>query len=94
VTRDEAIDKVKKAVGHFDRCVNFVEALSVLGLLKFETTADKDRIAAAERLRGMYTVVDVSMAGANRSGKITEAGAYEILDILTKSGFKIMREPT
>jgi hypothetical protein len=92
MTRDEAARILENR--HWNNPLAFVDSLEALGLLKLETTADKDRIAAAGRLVGMYTVVDVNMAGANRSAKITEAGAYEILDILTKSGFKITREPT
>lgn len=97
MTRDEAIYKAQEIFesrGSLRAMSDLVDFLEALGLIKLETPTDKDRIAAAGRLVGMYTVVDVNLAGANRSGKITEEGAYEILDILTKSGFKITKEPT
>lgn len=94
MTRDEAIYKAQEIFesGTSPRAMaDVVDFLVALGLLKFETTVDKDRVAAAERLENMF--ISVVANGRKCAGQIHVEGAYEILDILTKSGFKITREP-
>jgi hypothetical protein len=95
MTRDEAIDKLKKL--ETDNYPDWViDGLVALGLLHLETTEDKVRVAAAERLTGAFTQTS-SMSAVQRQGKgewsaITRDGALEILDVLTKSGFRITRD--
>jgi len=80
-------------VHSYNWCESIVYALEKVGLLKLETAEDNVKIAAAERLRGKL------ISPANMDGTVTNAairisldGAYEIIDILDKSGFKITRE--
>jgi hypothetical protein len=71
-----------------------INALIGLGLLKFETTTeDEVRIAAAKKLEGKR--IDVRFSGPHNDTEVAQiswAGALEILDILIKSGFRVMRD--
>jgi hypothetical protein len=72
-----------------------VIALEAIGLLHLETTEDKVRLAAVSRLVGVIAEVTHSRNGVTdvrEPGRITHEGALEILDVLTKSGFRISRE--
>lgn len=74
-----------------------VDALVALGVLHLETTEDKVRVAAAERLKNMRINVHAywqSDTSDDQTARITLDGAFEILDILTKSGFRITRDET
>ena len=92
MTRKEAIDKCKEywASGSSTRAM--IDSLVALGLLQLETTTDKDRVAAAERLQNTHVGCYLTQSNSNIA-KLSLDGAYEILDILTKSGFRITREP-
>lgn len=79
MTRDEAISKIgiNPAFNGVDHWL--VASLEALGLLKLETPADKDHIAAINylRLHGYPSSADV------------------IIEVLVeRGGFKITREPT
>lgn len=94
MTLDEAIAKLvdaKISSVQFPAFL-FVRACEVLGLLHLETTEDKVRIAAVERLTLATTYVIGGTGITEHAGKITRDGALEILDVLTKSGFRITRE--
>jgi hypothetical protein len=94
VTREEAINI---ATGPYAKASNlrdwsradcFVDALEALGLLKFDTVDDAMFRAAGKALVGAY--IHVSTASyIGGAVKLEESGAYEILDVLRKSGFKI-----
>ncbi len=87
MTRAEAIQKV---CAHDPAA--FVASLEALGLLHLETTEDKTRIAAAERLTLAFIEVLMEDRITPRNAKITRDGAFEILDVLTKSGFRITKD--
>ncbi len=70
-------------------CGGVVDGLVDLGVLKLETAEDKDRMLAADCLSGKFTTGEAQ--GNKWSVRIDQAGAYEMLDILTKNGFKITR---
>ena len=92
MTRDEAIKKVNMCGGNRDDML--VDGLVQLGLLHLETTEDKVRLAAVERLTGVFVRVDQSAFGndaSKYSSCLSQDGALEILDVLTKSGFRITR---
>ncbi len=99
MTRDEAITKLYMAlmrvplgtqVNSVNWCGSVVDGLADLGVLKLEAAEDKDRMLAANFLLGKFIT---SAVQENRwYVKIDQAGAYEIIDILTKSGFKITRD--
>ena len=87
MTRDEAIaiyQKHSRKPGEVPGWL--IDTLVELGVLHLKTTEDIVRVAAVEQLEGM--VVDVS----HGPQKILRRGAFEILDILTKSGFRITRD--
>ena len=89
MTRDEAVAIYWK---NFEGTTNhgwFIDTLVDLGVLHVETTEDTVRIAAAERLIGMHVDVHNMEIGPQKIGR---DGAFEILDILIKSGFRITRD--
>jgi hypothetical protein len=90
MTRDEAISKVRGCTNMLNSDA-LVISLEALGLLRLETTEDKVRVAAAERLTGIHVGVQGD-AHSETYAKITQGGALEILDVLTKSGFRITRD--
>lgn len=107
MTRDEAVKKLEvswaavlQVSPNCSSHLQFVTALEALGLLHLDPaiagTEDKVRIAAASRLEGVIVYVTHSRQGGysavKEPGKITPDGALEILDVLTKSGFRITRE--
>jgi hypothetical protein len=93
MTRGEAIATVEKHRRgfHGDLTQVLVDVLEALGLLHLETTEDKVRIAAAERLTLAHTLV-VGPTATERAANITRDGAFEIIDVLTKSGFRITKD--
>lgn len=95
MTRGEALEAVRYRRPFAEVYLNeewFVDALVAFGLLHLDATSDKDRIAAAERLQGCF-MIPMSKEGLELNPvRISKGGAYEILDVLTKSGFKITRE--
>jgi hypothetical protein len=95
MTRDEAIDKFEKASPLLNAAHRYpdwvIDGLVALGLLHLETTEDKVRVAAAERLMGVHVGVQGD-AHSETYAKITQGGAFEILDVLIKSGFRITRD--
>lgn len=76
MTRDEAACILQNR--HWNNPLAFVDSLEALGLLKFETPADKDRIAAINYL---------SLHGYPYLAEI-------IIAVLERGGFKITREST
>lgn len=94
MTREEAIAKVNRLYPAEGLSGAFVDNLVALGLLHIETTEDKVRIAAAERLDTMHVEVHPAKGSVGSSywAKLTRAGAFEIIDILTKSGFRIAKD--
>lgn len=93
---NEAIEKVLQHT-EWDRgvAVPLVKALQALGLLHLAPAVagqdDAVRIAAAERLVQAHTQI-FSRNDSAIWGKMTRDGAYEILDVLLKSGFKITHD--
>ena len=69
-----------------------VDALTKLGALHLESTEDKVRIAAIERLTN--AMCQAERAPLANVARITAVGAAEIIDVLTKSGFRITRDET
>jgi hypothetical protein len=95
MTRDEAnAVVVKHGYGVYPggQGANLIDVLVDLGLLRLETTSGKDRDAAVDRLHGMY-VSAVAHGVESTTAKLTLDGAAEIVDVLTKSGFRITKEP-
>jgi hypothetical protein len=91
MTRDEAARILQNR--HWNNPLAFVDSLEALGLLKLETPTRCEQLAA-QRLENMFVIV-TDRDGARRDAvRIHREGAYEIIDILTKSGFKITKEPT
>ena len=95
MTREEALEKIAmpRWYGEAGRRGWLLDALEQLGLLKFDTTEEKDRTAAIDRLAHLHVMVTAVTGdeGIEVAAKLTYDGAAEILDILTKSGFKISR---
>ena len=86
MTRDEAVAIYWK---NFEGTTNhgwFIDTLVDLGVLHVETTENKVRIAAADQLTGVGVTTSLGAAALGRDG------AFEILDILIKSGFRITRD--
>jgi hypothetical protein len=90
MTRDEAARILQNR--HWNNPMAFVDSLEALGLLKLDTTTRCEQLAA-QRLENMFIIV-TDRDGARRDVRIHREGAYEIIDILTNSGFKITKEPT
>lgn len=91
MTREEAIARVDSVKDEGLLGGSYiVDILVALGLLHLDVTKDKDRIAAATCLTRKFTTV-LSSDGTSVA-QLSQDGAYEILNILTKSGFKITRE--
>lgn len=91
MTRDEAI-RVAQHTSHAQgAAAALVDNLVALGVLKLNTTEDKDRVAAIERLDGCFIVAKSDSLYHEKAFVLGVEGAAEILDILTKSGFKITR---
>jgi hypothetical protein len=95
MTRDEAIAKVQFGPKSGPWPDYLIDMLEALGLLYFDPAGagqdDAVRIAAAERLIQAHTQV-FSRNDSAIWGKMTRDGAYEILDVLLKSGFKITHD--
>lgn len=98
MTRDEAVSAVMKGqpnkwLGAPDavEASRLVDALAALGLLKLETQDEAVRVAAIDRLVGVLVHAEV---GLNPIEPVClgQSGAAEIIDVLTMSGFKIMRD--
>jgi hypothetical protein len=89
VTRKEAIKILLVASeGSWFHAERHVDAFVALGILRLDTIDDETFKAAAERLIGSR--IPVSTASyINGCVKLESEGAYEILDVLRKSGFKI-----
>ena len=96
MTREEAVNKLRAVSNNYgwgpDRAGYFVDALEALGLLEFTKMEDVVFKAAGEMLRGSLVDVKLDSVLGNGPRRLTEAGAYEVLDVLRKSGFKVVRE--
>lgn len=93
MTRDEAIMKINSAlIKKEPEAAFYVTMLEALGLLHLKTTEDKVRMAAVERLGMAIIEVEYTRGADPTNCRITRNGALEILDVLTKSGFRITRE--
>jgi hypothetical protein len=68
---------------------HFVAALESVGLRKLDTIDDAAFRAAGECLHGKFVTVKYSMDSVLYNMQLTDGGAYEVLDVLRKSGFKI-----
>jgi hypothetical protein len=91
VTREEAIRKVT-ATGYAGfRADHLIGALESLGLLKLDTIDDATFRAASERLKNVSVCINPINTSGFQVGqaRLSEAGAYEVLDVLRKAGFKI-----
>lgn len=93
MTRDEAI-AVVRAITESNSSeryiVDFVDSLEALGVVKFELVKDSTFKAAGEFLKDKFVVVNTDSRQVQ--ARLTLDGAYEVLDILRKSGFKITKE--
>lgn len=91
MTRDEALSKMDPLAYGTTKREELLDCLVALGLLHLEpaiaSQEDTVRIAAVERLTGAWTMV----LPTGNSMKISRRGASEILDVLTKSGFRITK---
>lgn len=83
MTRDEAIAIV---TGVDCAAGKWVDAFVELGMLKLDAPAEKDHVAAINRLQHIFVHV--------YGGAVTQLaydGAAEVIDVLLKSGFKITK---
>lgn len=101
MTRDEAIKiaagPYEAASGSWGRTDCLIDALVALGLLKLDTIDDPTFKAAGERLTGVYVEGNSTSQSPTKIGgagifSLTPQGAYEALDVLRKSGFKVTRD--
>lgn len=91
MTRTEAIAKITTKLTPWSAAVaeQIVDALIALGLLKVETQEQSVRVAAIERLDEVF--VSVHVDGWMKHGRLSRGSAIAIVDLLLKSGFKIVR---
>lgn len=92
MTREQALDRLRSLGADWDiGNVALVDSLIELGLLKVETTEALVLTAAVQLLQNMIIPCRPTQHG-NTAAKLTRDGAMEVLDILTKSGFRITRD--
>lgn len=95
MTRYEAIQKLTtiqdSATGPLWPTQFLVDSLAALGLLTFE---DKEKITVLSAVDLLYgrRVCIIDRDGDLKSEQLSRPGAAEIIDILTKSGFRITRD--
>lgn len=90
MTRDEAIQKVTIAGFAGFHADHLVAALESVGLLKLDAIDDATFRAAGERLEGAFVSGDACGGTLHVAAvRLDRAGAYEVLDVLRKSGFKL-----
>ena len=88
MTRNQAIKIVGSVQSGGEAGEYFVTALAALGLLKFDAIDDETfRKAGAVLWNKRVTII--GEYGSTEIGQLAQGGAYEVLDILRKSGFKI-----
>ena len=91
MTREEADAAIRRSGVEFGRYLtadHVMAMLKALGLLKVETPEK----AAIDRLVSM--IIETERGGVKVMSVITLDGAAEIIDILTKHGFRITRDET
>ena len=95
MTRLEAVAKLVPVCRRYnwgpDSADYFVDALEAIGLLEVTSVEDTTFKEAGERLANMF-VKTTDPHYSNGQSRLTLDGAYEVLDILRKSGFKVVRE--
>ena len=93
MTRDEAIATYMQECTRADRDEHwFVDCLAALGILDLESDMCRVQDEAAHRLSGLCIVLERGATGTNFPAYVTKAAAYEIVNTLTKSGFRITRD--